>query len=323
MNRSTTAPAAPAPRRRRHRHGWRQWGPGVLLISPSLLLVGLFVYGMIGVNVRTSMMDTHRAAQISGRKPSGFVGLENFTTLFSDPNFQHSLKNLVLFTAAFLVGTLVIGFLWAWLLDKPVKGEGIFRSVFLFPMAVSFVASGVVWRWLLNSGTGESATGLNRLFEMTGLTFLENAWTQNTSWGILAIALPAVWQLSGYVMALFLAGFRGINDDLREAARVDGADEGTDRMTQATEDGDDQDVDQRAGADRARRDQPVVPGQQDAADAGDQPGHGMGGDPVGVDGIAQRVHSSRVVTDALEGDAERRAQQIADEEIAGQRPRQA
>ena len=225
MNRSTTAPAAPAPRRRRHRHGWRQWGPGVLLISPSLLLVGLFVYGMIGVNVRTSMMDTHRAAQISGRKPSGFVGLENFTTLFSDPNFQHSLKNLVLFTAAFLVGTLVIGFLWAWLLDKPVKGEGIFRSVFLFPMAVSFVASGVVWRWLLNSGTGESATGLNRLFEMTGLTFLENAWTQNTSWGILAIALPAVWQLSGYVMALFLAGFRGINDDLREAARVDGANE--------------------------------------------------------------------------------------------------
>ena len=87
-------------------------------------------------------------------------------------------------------------------------------------MAVSFVASGVVWRWLLNSAQGEQASGLNRLFEMTGLRFLENSWTQNTTWGILAIALPAVWQLAGYVMALFLAGFRGIPDDLREAARV-------------------------------------------------------------------------------------------------------
>lgn len=204
---------------------WRKWGPGLLLISPSLILVGVFVYGMIGVNVNTSLLNTHTAAQVSGRKSTEFIGLENFIYLFKDEDFQHSFINLVLFTVAFLVGTLVIGFLWAWLLDKPIKGEGLFRAVFLFPMAVSFVASGVVWRWLLNSAEGESASGLNRLFEMTGLTFLENSWTSNTQFGILAIALPAVWQLAGYVMALFLAGFRGISDDLREAARVDGANE--------------------------------------------------------------------------------------------------
>ncbi|CED91047.1 MAG: sugar ABC transporter permease [Actinomyces succiniciruminis] len=218
----STTKASPT---RRRRANWKKWGPGLLLISPSLILVGVFVYGMIGVNINTSLLDTHTAAQVSGRKSSHVVGLENFISLFKNPNFQHSFLNLILFTIAFLAGTLVIGFLWAWLLDKPIKGEGIFRAVFLFPMAVSFVASGVVWRWLLNSAQGAQASGLNRLFEMTGLKFLENSWTQNTTFGILAIAIPAVWQLAGYVMALFLAGFRGINDDLREAARVDGANE--------------------------------------------------------------------------------------------------
>ena len=92
-------------------------------------------------------------------------------------------------------------------------------------MAVSFVASGVVWRWLLNSQPGRDAPrGLNRLFEMIGLPFLaEQLVEQRRASGIAAIAIPAIWQLSGYVMALFLAGFRGIPEELREAARVDGA----------------------------------------------------------------------------------------------------
>ncbi|AOZ73008.1 sugar ABC transporter permease [Boudabousia tangfeifanii] len=201
------------------------WGPGLLLISPSIILVGVFVYGMIGANIITSMKDTHTAAQVSGRKPSDFVGFSNFGKLFADPDFQHSLINLLLFTVVFLVGTLLIGFLWAWLLDRPIKGEGIFRSIFMFPMAISFVASGVVWRWLLNPAKGETASGLNRLFQQVGLGFLQNSWTQNITFGVVAIALPAIWQLSGYVMALFLAGFRGIPDELREAARVDGATE--------------------------------------------------------------------------------------------------
>lgn len=212
-------------RRVRSSNGFRQWGPGLLLISPSLILIGIFVYGLIGSNIATSLSNTNTAPQISGVEPSHFVGFKNFVTLFTDDNFQHSLINLLIFTVVFLVGTLLLGFLWSWLLDKPLKGEGIFRSIFLFPMAVSFIASGVVWRWLLNSGQGEQASGLNRLFNMMGLGFLENSWTANVTWGIAAIALPAIWQLSGYVMALFLAGFRGISDDLREAARIDGATE--------------------------------------------------------------------------------------------------
>ena len=94
-------------------------------------------------------------------------------------------------------------------------------------MAISMIASGVVWSWLLNPSQGDDARGLNRLFSIVGLNFLENPWwTAGSRWTTMsAIALPAVWQLSGYIMALFLAGFRGIPPELREAARVDGASE--------------------------------------------------------------------------------------------------
>lgn len=203
----------------------RRWGPAILLLSPSLLLVAVFVYGLIGVNVQTSMTDNHSASQATGVEPVSGVGVTNYIELLKSEAFQHSLKNLVLFTVVFIVGAMLLGFVWAWLLDKPIKGEGIFRSVYLFPMAVSFIASGVVWRWLLNSNQGDSASGLNRLFQMVGLDFLQNPWWNNVSWGVAAIAIPAIWQLSGYVMALFLAGFRGIPEELREAGRVDGASE--------------------------------------------------------------------------------------------------
>lgn len=203
----------------------RRVGPPLLLLAPSLILVGVFVYGLIAANFSTSFTDNHTAAQATGQEPAALVWFTNYFDLLASDDFQHSLMNLVLYTVVFLAGTMVMGFLWAWMLEKPVKGEGLFRSVYLFPMAVSFVASGVVWRWLLNSNQDEQASGLNRLFQMVGLDALQNNWWNNVTFGIIAIAIPAIWQLSGYVMALFLAGFRGIPDELREAARVDGASE--------------------------------------------------------------------------------------------------
>ena len=122
-----------------------------------------------------------------------------------------------------MVGTMLLGLLWAFLLERGVRAEGFFRTIYLFPMAVSFVASGVVWRWLMNSGTGDNAGGINAIFGELHLGFLENTWWTNPHWGMAAMAMPAIWQLSGYVMALFLAGFRGIPAELREAALVDGA----------------------------------------------------------------------------------------------------
>ena len=123
---------------------------------------------------------------------------------------MHSLRNLLLFTVVFLVGTMFFGFLWAWLLERGVRGEGVFRTVYLFPMAVSFIASGVVWRWLLNTAEGDGAGGLNRCSTSSAWTSCRTPGGRNPTWGMAAMAMPAIWQLSGYVMALFLAGFRGI-----------------------------------------------------------------------------------------------------------------
>jgi glucose/mannose transport system permease protein len=221
---SATLSPVGTPRRRRgasSRARLRVWGPGLILLSPSLILLAVFVYGLIAWTTKLSVSDQHTAL-----KSNGFVGLKNFVDLFtSDINdrFTHSLKNLLVFTVVFIVGALVMGLLWAVLLERGTRGEGMFRAVYLFPMAVSFIASGVVWRWLMNSGTGDQAGGINRIFGYLHLGFLENSWWTNPHWGMAAMALPAIWQLSGYVMALFLAGFRGIPVELREAAQVDGA----------------------------------------------------------------------------------------------------
>jgi glucose/mannose transport system permease protein len=186
-----------------------------------LIVLAVFVYGLIGWTVNLSLQDKHNAL------PSeGFVGLDNYTNLFTNDisdRFTHSLRNLAVFTVVFIVGTLVMGVLWAVLLERGARAEGLFRTIYLFPMAVSFVASGVVWRWLMNSGTGDNAGGLNVIFSGLHLGFLENRWWTDPNWGMAAMALPAIWQLSGYIMALFLAGFRGIPHELREAAVMDGA----------------------------------------------------------------------------------------------------
>jgi len=193
------------------------------VLLPTVLLLGYFVYGLIGWTFNTSLTDRHTARPGA----ANHVGFDNYVNLFGEDRFLNSLKNLGVLTVAFIVGTLIFGVLWALLLEKGVAGEGLFRSIFLFPMAVSMIASGVVWSWLLNPSQGDDARGLNRLFHILHLNFLENPWwTAGSRWTtMMSIALPAVWQLSGYIMALFLAGFRGIPGELREAARVDGASE--------------------------------------------------------------------------------------------------
>jgi glucose/mannose transport system permease protein len=198
----------------------RRWGPGLLLVSPSIILVAVFVYGLIGWNAKVSMSDWRQPQQTSG-----FVGLDVYRELQDDPRWELSVDHIITFTVTFIIGTLVLGAVLAFLLDKGVKGEGFFRSVYLFPMAVSFIAAGIVWRWLMNPAPGDRSSGLNVLFDKLGLGFLENQWWQDVDRGMAAMAIPAIWALSGYIMALFLAGFRGVPEELREAARMDGASE--------------------------------------------------------------------------------------------------
>jgi glucose/mannose transport system permease protein len=192
------------------------------MIAPSAILVGIFVYGFIVWSLRVSMSDWQ------GLVPSyNFTGLENFFhLLFNDPRFRVDIRNTVVFSVVFLGGATMLGLLLAILLDRKLPAEGLFRSIFLFPMAVSFIVTGVAWRWLMNPAGGTRISGLNLLFDQLGLDFLINSWhLSRPPWGMVFVAIPAVWQMSGFAMALFLAGMRSIPDELREAARVDGASE--------------------------------------------------------------------------------------------------
>jgi len=169
------------------------------------------------------------------------VGLENYLRLFNTPRFQNDLRNTLVFTLFFVGGSLLVGLLLAILLDQKVRGESFFRTVYLFPMAVSFVVTGVVWRWLLTPGDPRTGDlGLNQLFGLLGLHFLKSRWFTDPTvllavpvgaiqFGIpvalFSVILAAIWQMSGFCMAMYLAALRAIPDDLREAARVDGASE--------------------------------------------------------------------------------------------------
>jgi glucose/mannose transport system permease protein len=263
-----------------------------LMLLPSIILLAVFVYGFIGQTVYTSLTDW---SGLSLNPEINFVGLKNYNDLFTgllDVRFRQDLVNTLFFTILFIAGCLGLGLGLAVLLDQQIKGEGAFRTIFLFPMALSFIVTGTMWRWLFNP-----SGGINRLPTLLGLPPLDIGWlTDRTqvlqfNWqdlpGILAlvvatilavmayrayrsqharrawitggiavvlivwaladggksipttmipethgfnvafigIIIAAVWQQSGYTMAMYLAGLRGVPEELREAARVDGANE--------------------------------------------------------------------------------------------------
>lgn len=204
-----------------------------LLILPSIILIGIFVYGFIAWTGAVSV------SQWDGVEPNyAWAGLDNFKQLFSleeggisARRFRIDLWNTFFFTLFFLLVCVAIGLFLAILLDQRVKGEGIFRTVYLFPMALSFVVTGVVWQWIFAPGTANRLRGVNALFDSLGLDFLKWRWYTDTgSWGpfhlaLIPVIIAASWQLIGYTMAMYLAGLRSIPEELREAARVDGATE--------------------------------------------------------------------------------------------------
>ena len=203
-----------------------------LLVLPSIILLAIFVYGFISWTARVSL------SKWDGVMPDyTWVGIENYRQLFTEAGgisakrFSIDLWNTFFFTIFFLLICVGIGLLLAVLLDQKIKGEGVFRTIYLFPMALSFVVTGVVWQWIFAPGTAARPRGLNALFGMFGLDFLQWKWyTDTTSIGpfhvaLIPVIIAASWQMIGYTMAMYLAGLRGVPEELREAARVDGATE--------------------------------------------------------------------------------------------------
>ncbi len=217
----------------------------VALIIPSLVAVGVFVYGFIGWSALVSVSEWDTI-----NPDYTYVGLDNFRGLFGNFRFQIDIRNTVVFTVFFVGACLAIGFVLASLLDRHIVGEGLFRSIFLFPMAVSFIVTGVVWRWLLapragvnilpeKVGLGAAHYGwytdptvtyihadsrLGEAFHAIGLGFLADP-NYGIPLAMISVVIAATWQMSGFVMVMYLAGLRAIPEELREAARMDGAGE--------------------------------------------------------------------------------------------------
>ena len=149
---------------------------------------------------------------------SSWVGLRNYTAIMATRNWQIAFDNLLVFGSGFVLLSLLTGLVLAILLDQRIRGENILRSIFLYPMAVSFVVTGTVWSWLLNPGMG-----IQKLVNNLGWTSFRFDWLIDRDMAIWTIVIAAVWQSSGFAMALFLAGLRSVDGDLVKAAQIDGA----------------------------------------------------------------------------------------------------
>jgi len=180
-------------------------------LLPMALTVVVAYLGTVLWTVRTSFTASRTFAS------DKFIGVAQYTRLFDNDRWLHSLHNVVLYGVLFILACLVIGFLLAVFIDQNVTGEGVLRTVFLYPYAMSFVATGLVWQWLLTPGSG-----IDGAIARLGFPDFRFDWIVDQDMAIYTIVIATVWQSAGLVMALMLAGLRGIDGEIWKAARLDG-----------------------------------------------------------------------------------------------------
>lgn len=183
-----------------------------LVLSPSLAMVLVFVYGFIIFTVYLSFTDSRILPSF------GWVGFENYEKLFRLRHWDIAVANLAVFASLYIIISTAIGLSLAIFLDQKIRGEGFLRPIYLYPMALSFIVTGTAWKWLLDPGIG-----LEHTMHLWGWASFKFDWIKNSDYAIYTVVLAAVWQSSGFVMAMFLAGLRGIDNEILKAAQMDGA----------------------------------------------------------------------------------------------------
>ncbi|MDL5033498.1 sugar ABC transporter permease [Pelomonas sp. APW6] len=183
-----------------------------LVLAPSFLLALFFIYGLMAWNGVLSLTASRLLPNYE------FVGLAQYTQLFESERWTLALRNLAVFGTLFVGGATVMGLLLAILLDQRIRAEGVLRTIYLYPMALSFIVTGTAWKWILNPGLG-----LEHLLRQWGFENARFDWLVDADMALYCVVIAAIWQSSGFVMALFLAGLRGIDDSIIKAAQVDGA----------------------------------------------------------------------------------------------------
>jgi glucose/mannose transport system permease protein len=183
-----------------------------LVLAPSFALVLFFVYGFILWTIYLSFTRSRLMPIYE------LVGFDSYYRLFSQPNWYVALENLAIFGGLYIGISIVLGLTLAILIDQRIRGEGVLRPIYLYPMALSFIVTGTAWKWFLNPGLG-----LERTMHVLGWESFKFDWLINTEMAIYTIVIAAVWQTSGFIMAMFLAGLRGIDSEIMKAAQIDGA----------------------------------------------------------------------------------------------------
>ncbi|TFH86484.1 sugar ABC transporter permease [Billgrantia azerbaijanica] len=210
MSSSLARPAGPGTRRS-PAAALQAWLPK-LVLAPSVAISLFFVYGFMLWTFVLSLTNSRMLPSYE------FVGFAQYARLMANDRWWVASTNLVVFGGLFVAICLALGLLLAILLDQRIRQEGALRTVYLYPMALSFIVTGVVWKWLLNPGLGIQAMVRGWGFE--SFTF---DWLVDPDMAVYTLVIAAVWQASGFVMALFLAGLRGIDDSIIKAAQLDGA----------------------------------------------------------------------------------------------------
>ncbi|HEX7912977.1 MAG TPA: sugar ABC transporter permease [Paraburkholderia sp.] len=183
-----------------------------LVLSPTLAATLIFVYAFI---IWTTLLSFTRSRAFANFR---WAGLLQYTRLWEHPRWHVAVANVGIYASLYVLLCLAIGLILAILIDQRIRAEGVFRAVFLYPMAISFIVTGTAWKWILNPGLG-----LSKLFHDWGWTSFQFNWIIDEHMAIYCVVVAAVWQASGFVMALFLAGLRGIDQDMIKAASIDGA----------------------------------------------------------------------------------------------------
>ena len=189
----------------------KKWGP-IFVIAPSILASFIYVFVFSGWTLYISLSD-------STLLPSyGFKGLENYASLWSNRRWGVAYSNLFFFSAFYVLAAMAVGLILALLLDQKIRAESFWRTMYMYPLAVSFIVTGTVWQWLYNP-----TAGIQFLVNSLGWTDFQFALTTDRKNAIWAIIITGIWQSAGFTMALFLAGLRSVDGDIIKAASIDGA----------------------------------------------------------------------------------------------------
>jgi glucose/mannose transport system permease protein len=183
-----------------------------IVLAPTFVVVLIFVYGFI---LWTAVISLTKSRLLPKYE---FVGLYQYIKLFTNDRWWVASYNLLIFGSLFVLICIILGLLLAILLDQGIRIEGAIRTIYLYPMALSFIITGTAWKWVLNP-----SLGLERLVRQMGFESFTFDWIVNSDMSIYTVVIAGVWQSTGFVMALFLAGLRGIDDSIIKAAQVDGA----------------------------------------------------------------------------------------------------